>query len=133
MLTLNNLLRMANTTKGRVLISKLPKEGFELADKIYQKHKADGATSELKNLDGLSWDVVGPTVAAGLAAHNEAERLKGLMEAQYRLRDAAFAPVDAINRASSAYLKGKYARNPKKLTEWGFEVDDTPKVKKPKA
>src|SRR4051794_14500494 len=89
MLTLNSLLRMGNTTKGRVLISKLPKEGFELADKIYKKHKADGATSELKNLDGLSWDVVGPTIAAGLAANEEAERLKGLMEAQYRLRDAA--------------------------------------------
>ena len=123
---------MANPTKGRVLISKLPKDGFELAAKIYKKHQADGTASELKNLVDESWDVVGPTVAAGLEAHNEAERLKGLMEAQYRLRDAAFAPVDSINRASATYLKGKYAKYPKKLAEWGFEVDDTPRAKKPK-
>ena len=133
MLTLSLLLHMANTTKGRVLISKLPKDGFVLAGKIYKKHLADGKASELNNLDGMSWDVVGPTIADGLAADEEAERLKGLMEAQYRIRDAAFKPVDDINRASSAYLKGKYARNPKKLAEWGYEVDDTPRAKKPKA
>lgn len=120
---------MAKTTKGRVDVPKTPKEGFELAGKIYKKHLADGKASELNNLDGVSWDVVGPTLAAGLAHHTEAERLKGLMEAEYRLRDAAFVPVDEINRASAAYLKGKYMKNPKKLTEWGFPVDDTPRVK----
>ena len=120
---------MATTTKGRVDVPKTPKEGFELGAKIYKQHLADGKTSELNNLDGVSWDVVGPTIAAGLQHHNEAERLKGLMEAEYRLRDAAFVPVDDINRASATYLKGKYAKNPKKLTEWGFNVDDTPRAK----
>ena len=104
---------MAKTTKGRVNVPKTPKEGFELAAKIYAKHLADGSASELNNLDGVSWNVVGPTIAAGLAHNAEAERLKGLMEAEYRLRDAAFVPVDGINRASSAYLKGKYMKNPK--------------------
>ena len=120
---------MATTTKGRVDVPKTPKDGFELAAKIYQKHLADGKTSELHNLDGVSWDVVGPTIAAGLAHNTEAERLKGLMEAEYRLRDAAFVAVDDINRASATYLKGKYAKNPKKLTEWGFGVDDSPRAK----
>ena len=123
---------MANTTtKGRVNVPKAPKEGFELAAKIYVKHKADGATSELKNLDGISWDVVGPTITKGQEHHEEAERLKGLMEEQYRLRDAVFVDVDGANRASAAYLKGKYQKNVKKLTAWGFEVDDTPRPKSP--
>ncbi len=119
---------MANpVTKGRVALPKTPKEGFELAAKIYAKHLADGAASELKNLVDVSWDATGPGLAAGLAHHTEAERLKGLMEAAYRLRDAAFAPVADLNRASAAYLKGKYAKNPKKLAEWGYTVDDSPR------
>ena len=83
---------MPPTTKGRVLIPKTPKEGFELAAKIYAKHQADGPASELNNLDGVSWNEVGPTIAPGLAHHVEAERLKGLMEEEYRKRDAVFAP-----------------------------------------
>lgn len=80
-------------------------------------------------MQDTSWDTVGPTIATGQAYHVEAERLKGLMEEQYRLRDAVFGPVDATSRASSAYLKGKYAKMPKKLTAWGFPVDDTPPSK----
>ncbi|MBC7449281.1 MAG: hypothetical protein H7330_14610 [Hymenobacteraceae bacterium] len=120
---------MAITTKGRVNIPKTPKEGFELAAKIYAKHQADGTASELRNLDGESWDVVGPTIATGMEHHVEAERLKSLMEEEYRLRDAVFKPIDSINRASSGYLKGKYAKNPKKLGAWGYEIDDTPPAK----
>ncbi len=123
---------MAKTTKGRILIPRAQKEGFELAAKIYAKHQADGPASELHNLDGVSWDVVGPTIVAGIASRNEAERLKGLMEAEYRKCDALFAPVDGLTRASSVYLKGKYAKNPKKLNEWGFAIDDTPQTRTPK-
>ena len=117
------------TTKGRVHVPRAAKDGFELAAKIYKQHLADGAKSELHNLDGMNWDVVGPTIVQGQEHHEEAERLKGLMEERYRLRDAAFAPVDEIVRASATYLKGKYAKIPKKLANWGFEVDDTPKAK----
>ena len=28
-------------------------------------------------------------------------------------------------------LKSTFAKNPKKLADWGIEVDDTPKAKKP--
>ena len=125
---------MAAPTTGRVALPKTPKEGFELAQKIYDKHKADGATSELKQLVDTDWDKIGPTVAVGLAYHTEAERLKGLMEEQYRLRDAAFAPVQQANSDTASLLKGKYKKLPKTLTAWGFSVDDTPPAKKkPKA
>jgi hypothetical protein len=90
------------------------------------------AKSALLNLEDESWAAVGPTIAAGLAHHDEAERLKGLMEEAYRKRDAVFKAVDAITRASATYLKGKCAKNPKKLAEWGYEVDDTPPAKSAK-
>ena len=120
---------MATTTKGRVLIPKNPKDLFELAGKIYQKHQADGATSAVGALDGEDWNAVGPTLAQGLVHHTEAERLKGLMEAEYRKRDAVLVPADQIVRASSVYLKAKFAKTPKRLAEWGFAVDDTPRAK----
>lgn len=125
---------MPAPTSGRVTLPTAPKEGFELAKKIFDKHKADGATSELKNLLDIDWTQLGPTVAKGQAAHVEAERLKGLMEEQYRQRDAVWATVQTANRDTASYLKGRYKKTPKALTAWGFGVDDTPPAKKvPKA
>ena len=120
---------MAATTPGRIKLPKGPKEVFELAAKIHQKHQADGATSELKNLQETDWDKVGPTIVIGQGYHTEAERLKGLMEEQYRLRDAVLKPITVANSDSASYLKGKYKKTPKRLTGWGFEVDDTPPAK----
>ena len=116
---------MAQTTAGRVLKPKNPEEGLKLADKVYKKHMADGANSELKNLVDSNWDEVGPTIAEAREHHERAERLKGEMEAEYRLRDAAYAPIRTAIDDSARYLKGKYSKNPKKLAEWGYEIDDT--------
>ncbi len=123
---------MATPTSGRITLPKGPKEALELAAKIYQKHQADGATSELKQLVDLDWNTIGPTIAKGQTYHTEAERLKGLMEEQYRLRDAVVGPIIAANSDTASYLKGKYKKTPKALTAWGFGVDDTPQAKKPK-
>ena len=79
------------------------------------------------------WDVVGPTIAQGLEHHAEAERLAGLAEEQYRLRAASLAKVQVANSDSASYLKGKCKKTPKSLVGSGFNVDDTPKAKKPKA
>ena len=124
---------MANTTKGRVLISRNPEDLLKLADKVYQKHIADGTKSELNNLDETKydWGKAGLTIAPCLALHDKAEKLKGEMEKAYRDRDALLGAIDLHVKGSSTYLKGKYT-NPKKLSEWGFEIDDTPKAPKKK-
>jgi len=124
---------MANTTKGRVLISRNPEDLLKLADKVYQKHVIDGTRSELNNLDETKydWSKAGPTIAPCLALHDNAEKLKGEMEKAYRERDALLGAIDLHVKGSCTYLKGKYT-NPKKLSEWGFEIDDTPKASKKK-
>jgi hypothetical protein len=123
------------TTKGRVLISRNPEELLKLAGKVYSKHVADGATSDLNNLDAgtYDWSKVGPTIPICLAFHDEAEDYKTKMEEAYRKRDALLTSIDEHVKGSSSFLKGKYANQPKKLGNWGFEVDDTARAPKKKA
>jgi hypothetical protein len=117
-------------TKGRVVKPRNTKEGLELAAKVYSKHLNDGNTSDLHALDGYSWDITGPEISKALAYHHRAEELRAEMEAQYQLRDLAFGTIQSITNASAAFLKGKYSKNPKKLGEWGYNVDDSAPVKK---
>lgn len=114
---------------GRVKLPKGPTEVFALAGRIYQQHQADGPASELKNLQDIDWKKVGPTIATGQGYHAEAERVKGLMETQYRLRDAVLEMVSGANSDTASYLIGKYKKIPKHLSTWGYEVDDTPSAR----
>lgn len=66
-----------NRTEGRIAVSRNVGDVLGLADSVFQKHTADGTASPLLNLDGISWGVVGPTIATALAKHREAKRLKG--------------------------------------------------------
>ncbi len=123
------------TTKGRVLISRNPEQLLRLAKKVYDKHVADGATSDLNNLDNsiYDWTKVVPTIATCTSLHDLAEDYKAKMEEAYRKRDALLNPIEEHVKGSSAFLKGKYAKQPKKLGSWGFEIDDTVKAPKKKA
>ncbi len=121
---------MAKLTTGRIVSSKNPSEILNTAEKVYKKHLNDGASSELKNLVDFNWDTAGPTIATARDHHNAAEDFKGKMEEQYRLRDSLIKPIVEITKASSRYLKGRYAKNPKKLADWGYQIDDSPKAKK---
>ena len=51
---------MANRTSGRIVLSTNPKENLALAELIYQKHLALGATSPLLIIEGVDWTVAGP-------------------------------------------------------------------------
>ena len=123
-----------STTKGRVLISRNPEGLLKLAARVYNKHLADGLTSELNNLDETEYDWVktGPTIEPCLQLHDKAEAFKAQMEQTYRQRDVLLQNIDHHVKGSSTYLKGKYSKSPKKLGEWGFQVDDTPKSSRKK-
>jgi hypothetical protein len=123
---------MGRRTTGRIEISANAEEGLDLAQKVFDKHLADGSRSILLELDGMDWAVVGPTIAPCLADHKEAEALTKKAEELYLRRDAALVSITEIVRASKNILKGKFTKNPKALGDWGFTVDDTPKAKKEK-
>lgn len=123
---------MTKTTRGRIVKPKNTKEGLELAARIFSKHQADGTASELNQLQGFDWNVVGPTILQAQSYHEAAETFKSKMEEHYRLRDAAYKTIEDITNASSTFLKGKYSLTPKKLGDWGYQVDDTAPVKKAK-
>ena len=120
---------MANT-KGRINVSQNPVDVLNLSAKVYAKHLTDGASSQLNVLPDYDWAKIGPTIPTALAKHNEAEDHKGKMEAAYRERDLLMPPIDEILKASKNLLKAINAKNPKRLAEWGFDVDDTTKKAK---
>ncbi len=120
---------MAKTTKGRVSIPSNIEEHLALAKKVYEKHKLDGQTSLLKNIEGMNWDEMGEKIKLCLEKHLEAEELKRKMEECYRERDNFFPEIQEITRVSKSLLKASFPKNPKKMGDWGFVVDDSPKIK----
>ena len=119
-------------TKGRVVLSKNPKENLDLAQVIYNKHLELGADSPLKILEDINWAVVGPKIATTLNYHTQAEALKAESEKSYAERDKTLPEVVEALKQSIALLKASYGKNPKKLADWGVNVDDSPQVKKTK-
>ena len=120
-------------TSGRVVLSKNPKENLDAAQKVYDKHVALGADSPLRLIEDVDWSISGPKIDTATKANNQAEFHKGEMEKEYAKRDLLMPEVVNALKSSIKLLKASYGGNPKKLTDWGIAVDDTPPVKKPKA
>ena len=112
-------------TSGRIVISPSAGEMLNLAAKVYAKHLADGAASPLTNLDGIQWNVVGPSIETAMARHQQAEASKSQMELAYRERDRYTPQILEAVKASRNLLKALNPKNPKRLAEWGFQVDDS--------
>ena len=53
-------------------------------------------------------------------------------EIDYRERDRLMGDVPGIMRATRDLLKAIFTKSVKKLGEWGFEVNDSPRPKKGK-
>ncbi|MCU0446059.1 MAG: hypothetical protein MUE85_14210 [Microscillaceae bacterium] len=121
---------MAKITKGRINIPKNVEEHLALAQKVFDKHQLDGKNSVLNTLVDLDWNTIGPKIAHCLTKHREAEEYRRKMDEAYRERDLVLPEIEEILRASKSLLKAVYTKNPKKMGEWGFSVDDTPKLKK---
>jgi len=122
---------MAKTT-GRIPISHNPKKMLTMAADVYKKHEEEGASSPLLILDGTDWKVIGPTIELALALHKEAELHKGRMETAYRERDLLITPISKGLKASRNLLKAINKDNPRRLSNWGFEVIDSVKKAKVK-
>lgn len=117
-----------NIAKMKVEIPTNPYEIITLADAIYQKHLADGATSPLSIIQDYDWNVVGANVAPALQFHKNAEQLWKDSERYYKDRDLLLVDITQIIKDSRDLLTGVYPTNLKKLGDWGYKVDDSPKV-----
>jgi hypothetical protein len=117
-------------TAGRIVISQNVEEMLTLASKVYQRHQEIGEASPLTNLDGISWSEVGPTIEQALACQKEAEEYKKQMEKAYRERDLYTPAIKEAVTASRNLLKALNQKNPKRLVEWGFDVDDSAQAAK---
>lgn len=123
---------MATRTAGRIVLPKNPAELLELAQKIYDKHVADGATSPLNAQQDFKWSDEGPKIAPCTTNHVLAEESSKKAEQHYRQRDMDLPAIKSIVQNSAQLLKSIYAKNPKTLGDYGFTVDDTKQTKTPK-
>lgn len=120
---------------ARVIIPSNAEKALALAKLVYGKHQADGANSPLNVLQDHNWTDNGPKIALADDLNAQAKELEKKEEKLYKERDALLKPVKDTLRSSSQTLMGIYKSSPKKLGDWGFEVNDTPQKKKeePKA
>ena len=116
----------------RIVIPTNVGELLGLASLIYARHQADGKSSPLHAITDDAWDDYGPKIQEALAKHNEAEEYIRKAEQAYRERDAIVSGLDGLVKRSRDLLKAIFRKTPKKLGEWGFEVNDTPKLVKAK-
>jgi hypothetical protein len=121
---------MALPPKMRVNIPANPKGLLELANKIFVKHDADAAASPLLSLQDIDLVAEQTKIATALVKHNEAENLRLQMEQAYKERDFLMQNTEKVIKNSRDLLTAIHRANMKRLGEWGFTVDHTPKAKK---
>lgn len=128
----DNLSTNTNVTnlKMRVVIPKNPSELLSLGNSIYQKHVNDGANSPLSVLNDYDWNVVGPTIANATNLHQVAESTRNQSETLRQERDIIMPFIINIIKASRDILAGANAKNMKRLSDWGFQVDSVVRKKK---
>jgi hypothetical protein len=113
----------------RVKIGKNAEQTLNLANLVAQKHKELGDASPLKQLD---WDNQIDSVGKALDLHKQAKEHERLVEQAYEQRDVLVTVLDDLVKQTRDLLKALYRAEPKKLGEFGFQVDDTPRKKKAK-
>ena len=108
----------------RVKIPTDPSERIKLAKAIKAKHDELAAASPLSDME----DEAAYTTALSSADVQDAKADKSRKESETATgeRNKHMPAVDGGIRARRDVLLGKYRSNPKKLTEYGFEVDDSP-------
>jgi len=119
---------MAKAAKMRVIIPRNPEDLLKLAKKVYEKHVVDGGGSPLNNMVDQDWDADGPQIDQAILLHHQAEDYKLKMEEMYRQRDLLLSKIKETLLASREILSGVHRSNMKRMGEWGFSIDDSPKA-----
>jgi hypothetical protein len=112
----------------RTVIPDEPTKLGTLGDTVVAKNTADGATSIIAP---LVKDEVKVSIANLKQYAKRAEELRRECEEAYELRDNEAKKVTQFLRSVRDVVNANFPDQPKKLTEYGFEVNEVaPKAKK---
>ena len=100
---------------------------LDLAKKVYAKHQADGANSELQL---LNWDAMAAPIAEAQQLHDEALMHRMEMRRRIQTRSAKLLAISSKLRDSRDVLTGLHKTEMRSLEQWGFDVLD-PRVSIP--
>jgi hypothetical protein len=106
-----------------VKIPRDPTAAIVLLGKVKKKSDDAGADTPLGK---LKWDKIGPALATATANDDAAVDFSKKAEKAYGARDVDMPTVMQALRDARDILLGSNSDNPKALTDWGYEVDDTP-------
>ena len=109
----------------RIQIPAASSELIALAGNIQTKHTADGAKSPLVSLD---WELYGPIVTEAVALDKQIAALNKQTEQLVQQRNLIEPDVKDFVRSARDVLQGVFRQTLRKLLDWGFSVDDTPKT-----
>ena len=113
--------------KMRVEIPNNPSDLLDLAKKINTKHLSDGNLSPLNSIETNNWAIEGPNITLCLKNHLEAEQFRAKMEEAYKERDLLLTGINCAVRATRNVLSGVHHDNMKRLSDWGFTVNESAK------
>jgi len=113
---------MPKTT--RIEIPAADSELIGLAVKIKDKHEKDGATSPIT---GLDWDTYAPKIDLAEQLEQQIAALNTQSEQLVQKRNALVDELGGFVRSSRDVLQGLNRPALRKLMDWGFSVNDTPK------
>ncbi len=106
---------------AKIVLPRNPQKILELAQKITDKHVADGGSSPLAPI--ITGDIQ-QIITDGLQLNNLADELEKQMEKAYKDRDAKVNEALKIIKRSRDLLKGIYSDNLKQLGDYGFTVNN---------
>ena len=103
---------------------------IDLAAAIQEQHTALGKNSPLTLLD---WEQASPQIKDASGVQGQINKMNKDLEKLIEQRNNLIGPLSGFVRSSRDVLSGVYRSEMRKLGDFGFEVDGTPKPKKAKA
>ncbi|RYY96807.1 MAG: hypothetical protein EOO11_12550 [Chitinophagaceae bacterium] len=114
----------------RIPVPRDPEGLLALGKNVKDQHELLGAQSPLNAMEDFNWAQVGPKVVAATELQVKIAKMERDLEQLYGERNNLLPDIKGALVSSRNLLKGVYAKNLKKLGDFGFTVDHTPKAKK---
>ena len=108
----------------RITIPTDPTEIITLAKAIHDKHIALGENTPL---GGIKWDDFAPRITQAKGFDDDADRLRKESEQSREKRDNLLPGLSDLVRSARDILSGTYRSELRRLEDFGYRVDDTPK------